>query len=31
LNSAGRPLIALNLIFLGTIAFLPYPTSLLAG
>src|SRR5450755_3356958 len=26
-----RPLIALNLIFLGIIAFLPYPTSLLAG
>jgi uncharacterized membrane protein len=26
-----RPVIALNLVFLGTIAFLPYPTSLLGG
>ena len=26
-----RPLIAINLLFLGIIAFLPYPTSLLGG
>ena len=26
-----RPVIAINLVFLGTIAFLPYPTSLLGG
>ena len=26
-----RPLIAINLVFLGTVAFLPYPTSLLGG
>ena len=26
-----RPVIAINLVFLGIIAFLPYPTSLLGG
>jgi uncharacterized membrane protein len=27
----GRPVIAINLLFLGIVAFLPYPTSLLGG
>jgi uncharacterized membrane protein len=26
-----RPVIAINLLFLGIVAFLPYPTSLLGG
>ena len=31
IKSIDRPLIGLNMLFLGTIAFLPYPTSLLAA
>jgi uncharacterized membrane protein len=30
INAFDRPLIALNLLFLGTIAFLPYPTDLVS-
>jgi uncharacterized membrane protein len=31
ITAFNRPLIALNLLFLGTIAFLPYPTALLSS
>jgi uncharacterized membrane protein len=31
ISAFDRPLITLNLIFLGTIAFLPYPTALLSA
>ena len=31
ITAVDRPLIALNLVFLGTIAFLPYPTDLLSA
>ncbi len=31
ITAFDRPLIALNLLFLGTIAFLPYPTGLLSS
>lgn len=31
ITALDRPLIVLNLLFLSTIAFLPYPTALLAG
>jgi uncharacterized membrane protein len=31
ITALDRPLIALNLLFLGTIAFLPYPTDLLSA
>jgi uncharacterized membrane protein len=31
ITALDRPLIALNMLFLGTIAFLPYPTALLSN